>query len=867
MAGRVDLEAFAGSARKITNFLPEVTGGLKKFYGTRHVAEVEYTNKNRLVPFINKYEPMALLISDGRTGLIHSDTYEEIDIKIPNGIDVSLLEWKQINDRILFVHPDVQPFSIDFHGVDGLGKYKFTTDMASFAEVPYFPIGWQGDYSGPLTFEKVSGSENTYTASITGGLVASIEFPEPLNNSASHTRESQYYNKPEETEDDIPVPTVSLIKVTSSGEQVIVSGAAGSTSKNAWTRKVGTSYVYIGTTFSQTIKRELALKVIQSVLPESTINSGVLEIKDASGKTLSTGDNIYLKITFPEMVIADTVDSPEEEKVSSTQTVSGVLFDNKHLVGRKIKIYTNSNSEVIPWAAEQELDSSNAIRYSNGHYYKAGLIILTDGKKICGTKQPSHTSGIRSDGNISWEYLHSGSTTATILEASSPIQLKVQLTGKSGLPQVKPEEMVFDTFAWSIWGLDGIHPSKIYMVQNRFGLICNTKNFGAWNALSVSDNYFDFSTEEFGQQLDTSAIVHLITNNPDNKINWVLSYNSLYMGSDTNEFSVSAANKVLTPTTLVCNPISSLGGAAVSPIKYKELNLFVGSNKDELYTIGYDYTIEDYVPKSIGYITNHMLGRGILRLESVHNKDQSVYILHETGVLSVLNYVGDQQILAYSNIDSGSKIVDICSTSSAANRRTYFAVERNEGKLSIEYIADKEPTYMWNTFEYSGDEVIEFAIPELANKSVYIVSNGQFFDVTLDSEGHWEFREPTTHYAVGLKMKAELHTQPAFGRKAEGVAQQSVKVSMRLNESGAFKYGDSTNFDHYIDFSNWGTDQIFEEAHNLYTGDAMLDLASGYTMMANKGTGPYPNDTGVGVNIIAETPEPFNLLSITEVYV
>ena len=99
------------------------------------------------------------------------------------------------------------------------------------------------------------------------------------------------------------------------------------------------------------------------------------------------------------------------------------------------------------------------------------------------------------------------------------------------------------------------------------------------------------------------------------------------------------------------------------------------------------------------------------------------------------------------------------------------------------------------------------------------------------------------------------------------MAQQSVKVSMRLNESGAFKYGDSTNFDHYIDFSNWGTDQIFEEAHNLYTGDAMLDLASGYTMMANKGTGPYPNDTGVGVNIIAETPEPFNLLSITEVYV
>ena len=311
-----------------------------------------------------------------------------------------------------------------------------------------------------------------------------------------------------------------------------------------------------------------------------------------------------------------------------------------------------------------------------------------------------------------------------------------------------------------------------------------------------------------------------------------------------------------------------MGGASIVPLKYKELNLFVGSKKDELYTIGYDYTIEDYVPKSIGYITNHLLEQGITRLESINNKDQSVYILHDTGRLSVLNYVGEQAVLAYSEINAGAEIKDICSTSSKSDRWTYIAVERRPGMYSIEYIADEHPTYMWNTYDYLGEEVTSFDIEYFSDQTVYIIVDDQFIEAKLDENGHYDFDEPTDNYSVGIKMVSELHTQPAFGRKAEGVAQQSVKVSMRLLTSGAFEYGDSTNFERYVKFENWGTDQELGKPLKLYTGDVMLDLATGYTMMfANEGKGPYPNTTGVGINIKSFTPQPFNLLSVTEVYV
>lgn len=866
LAGRVDLEAFAGSARKISNLLPEVTGGLKKFYGTKHVAEID-SEPVVMVPFINRHEPMALVIRENNIGLVYSDNYEELSIRIPNGLDISKLRWKQVNDRILFVHPDVQPFSIDFHGLDESNKYKFTTDSIAFIDVPYFPIGWLGEYLGELEFAAVSGSENTYTASIPGGgALVDIPFPYPVNTTNTYSRWSgeEYDGRDGYT---VSAPQVSLIKVTDSGEETLVTGVAGEVKTTTWYKKLGSQNIVDYVEVGDITKRETILQTIQSVLPESTIEGGLLKVRDSSGTRIQIGDVLYIKISLSEMIIGGTQVYPSEEISSSRESLGGIIFSNTSLAGRKIKIYTNTDSLVNPWVAEETV-SVGDIRYSNGHFYIATGHKTTADSVKCGTIQPSHLNGTKSDGMVFWKYLHSGSSTGTILSIDSPTQITIKLSEGQSLPMVSgSDENTFNNFAWSIWGTDGIHPSHIYMVQNRLGFVCNTKNFGAWNALSISDNYFDFSTEEYGQQLDTSAIVHLILNNPDNKINWVLSYNSLYMGSDTNEFSIKGSNKILTPTTLVCDPVSSLGGAAVVPLKYKELNLFVGSKKDELYTIGYDYTIEDYVPKSIGYITNHLLEQGISRLDSVHNKDQCVYILHDTGALSVLNYVGDQAMLAYCNIDAGAPVVDFCSTSSGSNRLSYMAVERNTGKISIEYVADEEPTYMWNTFEYSGEEVSEFTISELANKNVFVVFNGQFIETTLDENGYYKFNEPTTEYAVGIKLVAEVHTQPAFGRKAEGVVQQSVKVSMRLLESGAFEYGDSTDFSKYIKFENWGTDQDYEEPHKLYTGDALLDLATGYMTMANEGKGPYPNDTGVGVNVRASTPEPFNLLSVTEIYV
>ena len=88
------------------------------------------------------------------------------------------------------------------------------------------------------------------------------------------------------------------------------------------------------------------------------------------------------------------------------------------------------------------------------------------------------------------------------------------------------------------------------------------------------------------------------------------------------------------------------------------------------------------------------------------------------------------------------------------------------------------------------------AVSIVCEKPVCLSSgeSSQFVKVVLDNKGRANV-DPSDKYVVGLPMVCELHTQPAFGNKVEGMQQQSIAVYLRLYNSGAFQYGSSVDFD------------------------------------------------------------------------
>lgn len=900
LAGRVDIEPFAHSARLISNFMAEPTGGLKKFYGTDFITEIEDPTELVMVPFINSYGTMALVMKPGKVGLLWANTYSELEIDTPNVRNLSLLRWQQINDRLIFVHPDRQPFSIDFYGMTDEGEPRFLPGTISFDEVPYFPIGYTGEYNKELVANGIAG---TVTLTIPADTTEiAMPWPEPLVNTSDWVRTSltgeyiddngNYYHKSRDVCSVEPMK-VEIVRVRGGGESVIASATIdgkftlgnGSTSydKNPdWPSSImtlaasvrpGIPGLHPGTvntptyTFNDTLSREMLAKALRgTVFNRTSIQNNVLVLVGDEFSDHLEGDSYYMRLTTYDMKVDGYVVRPADGPYTTSQVfVAQNKIDVENVIGRKLKVWMNTDEVITPWWQGREIKTGDTmpIVYSNGHYYRCASASGT-----CGNIQPSHLKGYASDGGVDWLYLHSGYVTGTIVGADET-HITLQLPDGAYMPILSTSERRFKTFQWSIWGKGGVHPSQIYMQNNRLGLICNTESFGAWNSLSCSDNYFDFSTEQYGQQLDTSAIVHLIPNNPDNKINWVLSFNQLYLGSYSGEFTIGAPNKtVLTPTTLMVNRVSVLGGTNVMPLKYKELNLFVGSTGQELYTVGYDYTRDDYVPKSLGYLTEHLLEQGIKRMEAINNRDQNVYLVHDNGNLSILNYVSDQQILGYSRVNLEGFVRDFCYTYSNQTRAAYVAVQRRDGYVCLEMVSLYEPTYMLSTEYVPMSTSTTYAAPRFAGKKVYLVNvTADTFElVDWPEDGIMPLDCTTGDYIIGQEMTCELHTQPAFGRKAEGLQQQAIMMSLRLLESGTFEFGASNDFKTMFPYKVWGKDDAWGEWHKTFTGDATLNIPTGYAKNANEGTGPYANSTGIGINIRATTPEPFNLLSIMEVY-
>jgi hypothetical protein len=120
-----------------------------------------------------------------------------------------------------------------------------------------------------------------------------------------------------------------------------------------------------------------------------------------------------------------------------------------------------------------------------------------------------------------------------------------------------------------------------------------------------------------------------------------------------------------------------------------------------------------------------------------------------------------------------------------------------------------------------------------------------------------------------MEMPFELHGIPSVGKKLEGAQQKAVRFLVRLLDSGAFSYGSSHDFNRWYDYNNWNIadSQEWDSKHKLMTGDIQLPSSFGYVQGQNTADGPYPNDTSVALNVRAVTPEPFNLLMVSNIYV
>lgn len=555
--------------------------------------------------------------------------------------------------------------------------------------------------------------------------------------------------------------------------------------------------------------------------------------------------------------------------------VSGMGFDSVEMVGRKIKIsieHVSSGEGVKSWA-EGITVAPGDIVYSDGHYYQC--MVGTE----CGQTQPTHTKGTYSDGKASWLYLHSGYGYITITSVNSSTVMEGDVT--SLLPYTSGDSQAshaWNNYQWSMWGYKGKYPNNVFMFNGRLGYTLDTYGYGSWLQLSKSDEFDDFSVEEFGEVTDICAVNTLISEYNENRINWVISGYRLYMGSYAGEYNISGGDEnksVITPGNCNILPVSQAGGGPVKATKFEDLNLFASGDRRQLFSLKYDYTSDDYIPNDIGFAGEDLLGSGISSMWHLRGYDRNLYLRTDSNELVLINQPEDVKALGFFRIDMKGDVLEHCVSNANGSSAQFVLVKRGDS-YTVEFVEADYLPYMLNTKEYhpaEGQEHVAGSVTETmyANQNVYVydIRTGEFQREQVGADGVVTIPFTTDFAQVGIEMPCEVHTHPLYNDKFETAQQKSVRYTIRVVDSGAFSYGSSNDFGKWYKYNNANTvgEQEYGEGHRLMTGDIKLPSSFGYQQAQNKADSKYPNDSATALSLKAVTPEPFNLLLVSSIYV
>lgn len=905
LSGRVDKEELKFGTRYVSNFIPTHQGGIKKWYGTSKIATVPINAANgyRLIPFDGASEPLALLFTGGSVYAVSGSEVYLQDFNIYDN-QITGASYLQINDLLYFANENVYPFQIQYYGIVN-GHHKFKLIESYIKEEPFFPYSWRGNYNKNL---QTNGYNGTLTAEATSATYGySLQLPARLQNVGAGVN-VLFQNG-----------VMNCISAGSSGwHAVSTTVTTGSTVLQLIRIRNGVESVTAHTTYignNQIISEDHETPHTGSfpqIVPLITTEQGVIKVVTASqilyglsllgtsaiedGYLIFTslplghqiGDKYKLRLvqgasstSNPSAPAGDTVQGYLRHLSASAYTMDGAeaelvaetySFDSLDIVGRKLRFHVPTSTAVDSWAQGITV-TQNKIYYSDGNYYVAKSSGTT------GTQQPVHRQGTVSDGAINFEYLHSGYGLATITSVIDSTHMVIDVEGNLPVLDLSSATYNWDLYQWSMWGYHEQYPSKVFTFANRLGYTLDTDGYGSWLQMSKTNDYDDFGTEDYGKQLDTSGINMLISGHQDNRINWILSGYRLYMGSSSGEYNVfgDKATGAITPISITAAPVSNIGSANVDAVKYKDMNLFVGASGQELYRLSYDYSSDDYVPEDMSTISESLFDDGIARMGVLRSKDRNLYFLTANNKLRLCSYQEEIKTLGSYRVDVAGNVLDFAVSNSGARSFEFLLVQRGT-VYTIELVDSELPTYMLSTrniirTEQQGYVPATITDTELAGEKIFVkdLATGKFYHVVVNADGTFNNRFETYSLAYGLPMVAEVHTLPPYNQnnKLEGAQQKAVKFNVRLLDSGEFSYGSSNDFDKWYEYHNWNTqaEQEWSAAHKLMSGDIQLPASFGYMQVNNKADGKYPNTTGVAINLQASSPEPFNLLMVSNIYV
>ena len=416
-------------------------------------------------------------------------------------------------------------------------------------------------------------------------------------------------------------------------------------------------------------------------------------------------------------------------------------------------------------------------------------------------------------------------------------------------------------FYYGAWSAKNGYPACVCFFQDRLCFACTKKQpYMLW--MSRTGDYNNFGVEKAdGTVTDDSAVALSFISRKQFNILHIVPTTDLIVLTDGNEWLVSGASTV-TPTEANPKNQTSRGSTDVEPIAIGSKLVFVQRRGKVVRDMGYSFENDQYDGADLTLLAKHLTQKTTITDDAYKQEpDSLIYFVTADGRILCLTYVKDQNVYAWSTLDTDGEFEAVCNIGGAEEDTVYCIVKREIGGETVRYIESFSPypdTDVPNDYimldcaksmTVTAREVSGFGW--LAGKAVTVLADGrEHKDIAVDEEGNLELPVPATNIVVGLPYQSVIELPNVTIQAQDGSIQGRKKkvstVYMQLTNSLGGFLGHTEN----------DTDEIKYDEFSEYTGVKLFNGIKEMTM-PNTPLGGFLEDSSV--LIATSSPYPFNL--------
>lgn len=290
------------------------------------------------------------------------------------------------------------------------------------------------------------------------------------------------------------------------------------------------------------------------------------------------------------------------------------------------------------------------------------------------------------------------------------------------------------TSNWSqgVWSnMDG-WPSAVTLHEGRLWWAGHDKIIG-----SVSDGFQSFDDKTVG---DSGPIQRSIGSGPVDKINWLMSLQSLVAGGQGAEHSAHSTtfDEPLTPTNFQVKELSTQGSYGIPAIKIDLQALFIQRSGRRLFMLSYDLQSDGYTATDLTLIIPEIAGGSSFVSMAVQRQpDTRIHCVRADGKVAVMVFDPAEDLKCWVLVETSGVVEEVFVLPDDGEDAVYYVVKRTVNGSTVRYLEKwaQETQCQGGTVNRQADSFILYAgsavttitgLSTLEAKSVVVWGDGKF---------------------------------------------------------------------------------------------------------------------------------------------